>query len=83
MLVRNLFSSKITFDRIKTYYPIQTYDLRFQINHVTPTLMNLSGEYVENQSNTYLYVTLIKPRESKMISDGKIFSGIEVIRDII
>ena len=31
-----LLSPIITYDKMKTYYPIQIIDLRFQVDHISP-----------------------------------------------
>ena len=78
-VVEELLSSIITYDEIKTYYPIQVNDLRFQVDYVTPKIIKLHEEYDEDPTNTNLYVTLIERREIKKVSDGIKFSGVEFI----
>ena len=68
---------------MKTYYPIQIIDSRFQVDYVTPKEIKPFEEYDENPFITKLYVIIIKHREIKKVSDGNNISGIEDIRDRI
>ena len=63
---------------MKTFYPIQMIDIRFQMNYFTPKKIRLFEEYENAPANTNLYVTLIKHREINMISDGNKITGIEL-----
>ena len=47
---------------MKTFYPIQVIDLRFQIDFVTPKKIRLFEEYENAPDNTNLYVILIRQR---------------------
>ena len=69
----------ISYLDMKTFYPIQVIDLRFQIDYVTPKKIRLFEEYEEAPENTNLYVILIKHREVNMVSDGNKITGIELI----
>ena len=60
-----------TYDKMKTYYPIQVIDLRFQVYHVTPKKKRLSEENDEDPTHTNLFNILVKQKEIKMVSDGK------------
>ena len=64
---------------MKTFYPIQVIDLRFQIDYKTPKKIRLFEEYENTPENTNLYVILIKHRENIMISDGNKITAIELI----
>ena len=64
---------------MKSFYPIQVIDLRFQMDYVTPKKIRLFEEYEETPENTNLYVILIKHREINMVSDGNKITGIELI----
>ena len=64
---------------VKTFYPIQVIDLRFQNVYVTPKKIRVFEEYEKTPENTNLYVILIKHRENNMISDGNKIAGIELI----
>ena len=68
----------ISYLDMKTFYPIQIIDLRFQIDYVTPKKIRLFEEYKNAPDNTNLYVILIKPREINMVSDGNNITGIEL-----
>ena len=64
---------------MKTYYPTQMLDLRFQVDHIAPKKIRHFEEYDKNPGNTTLYVILIKPREIKMISDGIKIISVEIV----
>ena len=74
-----LLSHFITYDKMKTYYPFQIFDLRFQVDHISPKKIRMFEEYDDNPTNTFLYINLIKHREIKMISDGKKIISVEVV----
>ena len=63
---------------MKTFYPIQVIDLRFQNDYITPKKIRLFEGYEKAPENTNLYVILIKHRKIRMVSDGK-KTGIELI----
>ena len=56
---------------MKTYYPIQIFDSRLPVAYLNPMKIRLLDEYDENQTNTNLYVILLKHRKTKMVSEGK------------
>ena len=64
---------------MKTFYPIQVIDLKFQIDYIAPKKISLFEEYEDAPENTKLYVILIKYREINMVSDGNKITGIELI----
>ena len=64
---------------MKSYYPIQIIDLRFQVDHITSKKIRLSVEYDPNPINTNLYGISIKYREIRMISDGNKIISVEVV----
>ena len=74
-----LLSPTITYDKLKTYYPIQIIDLSFQVDHISPKNIRLFEGYDNNPVNTVLYIILIKHREIKMISDGNKIISVEVV----
>ena len=74
-----LLNPFISYLDMKTFYPIQVIDLRFQIDYVTPKKIRLFEEYENAPENTNLYVILIKHRETNMVSDGNKITGIELI----
>ena len=76
-----LLSPIITYDKMKTYYPIQLGHLTFQVDYITPKKIGLFDEYDENPNDANLRVTLVKQRENKVVSDGNRISAIEVFRD--
>ena len=75
----SLLNPFISYLDMKTFYPIQVIDLRFQIDYVSPKKITLFEEYEETPENTNLYVILIKHREINMVSDGNKITGIELI----
>ena len=75
----SLLNPFISYLDMKTFYPIQVIDLRFQIDYVSPKKIRLFEEYEETPENTNLYVILIKHREINMVSDGNKITGIELI----
>ena len=54
---------------MKTFYPIQIIDLRFQTDYTTPKKSRLFEEYEAAPKHTNLYVILIKHNEVKIVSD--------------
>ena len=64
---------------MKTFYPIQVIDLRFQIDYITPTKIRTFEENKNAPENTNIYVLLIKHREIKMVSVGNKKTKIELI----
>ena len=64
---------------MKTFYPIQVIDLRFQVDYKTPKKIRLFGEYETAPEHTISYVILIKHKEIKMVSNGNKITGIELI----
>ena len=64
---------------MKTFYPIQVIDLRFQIDYASPKKIRLLEEYENAPEKTNLYVKLIKHRENNMVSDENKITGIELI----
>ena len=74
----SILSPIITYDKMKNYYPIQIIDLRFQVDHLSPKKIRLFEKYDPN-TNTNLYVILIKHREIKMIFDCNKIISVEVV----
>ena len=64
---------------MRTYYPIQTIDLRFQVDHISPKKNRIFEEYNDNPTNSILYIILIKHRDFKMISDCNKIISVEVV----
>ena len=69
----------ISYLDMKTLYPIQVIDLRFQNDYIQPKKIRLFEEYENAPENTNLYVILMKHREIIMVSDGNKRTGIELI----
>ena len=63
----------------KTFYPIQVFDLQFQIAIITQTKIRLSEEYENAPDKTNIYFLLIKRKEIKMVSDGNKITGIKLV----
>ena len=78
----SLLHAFISYLDMKTFYPIQVIDLRFQIDYITPDKIRLFEEYEETPENTKLYVKLIKHREN-MVSDGNKITGITYMNNVI
>ena len=74
-----LLNPFVSYLDMKTFYPIQVIDLRFQNDYITSKKIRLFEEYEDRPENTYLYVILIKHREINMVSDGNKITGIELI----
>ena len=55
---------------MKNFYSIQIFDLRFQVDHITPKKIQLFEEFSENLDNERLFVISIRHRQIEMISDG-------------
>ena len=68
-----------SYPEIKTKYPIQVIDLRFQADHITPKKIQLFEEYRADPANARLYVILIRRREIELISDGNKLIEVKVI----
>ena len=62
---------------MKTKYPVQVIDLRYQVDHITHKRTHLFEEYRANPANAKLFIILIGQRKIEMISDGN--KKIEVI----
>ena len=64
---------------MKTKYPIQVKDLRYQLDHITPQKIQLFEEYRAAPANANLFIILIRRREIEMISDGNKLIEVKVI----
>ena len=73
----------ISYLDMKTFYPIQVIDLRFQVDYITSKKIRLFEEYENAPENTNSYVILIKHREINMVSDGNRITGIELVQSLI
>ena len=65
-----LLSPFISYPDVKTKYPFQVIDLRYQVDHINPKKIQLFEEYRANPANARLFMVLIRHREIMMISDG-------------
>ena len=78
-----LLNPFVSYPDMKTKYPIQVIDLRFQPDHITPKKIQLFEEYradpANNPNNARLYVILIRRREIELISDGNKLIEVKVI----
>ena len=54
----------IKYDKVKPYYPVQRFDLRFQVDYVTPKKIGLFEDYDENPVNTDFYVILFNHKRN-------------------
>ena len=68
----------ISYLDMKTFCPIQIFDVRFQIDYVTPKKTRPFEEYENAPENTNFNVILIKRRENIMVPDGNKITGIEL-----
>ena len=69
----------ITFPDKKYFYPIQIIDLRHQVDHLTPTRIQIFEEFSEDPANERLFLILIRHRQVEMISDGNKIIELKVI----
>ena len=74
-----LLTPFVSYPDMKTKYPIQVIDLRFQADHITPKKIQLFEEYRENRNSARLYVILIRRGEIELISDGNKLIEVKVI----
>ena len=73
----------LSYPDMKTKYPIQIMDFRFQADHITPKKIQLFGEYqiesANNPNNARLFVIRIRKRKIELISDGNNLIQIKVL----
>ena len=62
----------------KILYPIQVFDLEFQIYYMTPERIKLFDQYENTPEHTNFYVILMKHKEIKVASEGIKTTGIEL-----
>ena len=78
-----LLNPFVSYPDMKTKYPIQVIDLRFQPDHITPKKIQLFEEFraepANNPNGARLYVILIRRREVELISDGNKLIEVKVI----
>ena len=64
---------------MKSTYPLQVIDLRFQVDHINPKKIQLFEAYRNDPANAKLFLVLIRHREIKMVSDGTKITEITII----
>ena len=64
---------------MKTKYSIGRTDLRHQLEHITPKIIQLFQDYGADLDNARLLLILIRRREIELISDGKNLIEVTVI----
>ena len=64
---------------MKNLYPIQVYDLRHQVDHISPKKIQLFEENRNDPANARLFINLMKHRQIELISDGIKVTEIKVI----
>ena len=74
-----LLSPFVTYSDMKSKYPIQVIDLRYQADHITPKKIQLFEEYKEHPANAGLIVIIIRRREIEFVSDGNTLIEVKVI----
>ena len=78
-----LLNPFVSYPDMKTKFPIQVIDLRFQPDHITPKKIQLFEEYraepANNPNHARFYVILIRRREIELISDGNKLIEVKVI----
>ena len=74
-----LLNPFLSYPDMKTKYPIQVIDLRYQVDHITPKKIQLFEEYRAAPANAKLFVILIRRREVEKISDGNKLIEVKVI----
>ena len=75
----SLLNPFASYPDMKTLYPIQVVDLRFQNHYITAKKIRHFENYENAPENTNLYVILIKHKETKMVSEGNKITGIELL----
>ena len=64
---------------MKTKYPIEIIDLRHQPDHITPRKIQLFQECGADPNNAKLFLTLVRRRETELISDSNKLIEVKVI----
>ena len=60
----------MSYTDMKNKNPIQVIDLRFQVHHINPKIIQLIENYRSATNKASLFMIIIRHREIKMISDG-------------
>ena len=66
-------------DLKKNKYPIHVIELRFQVDHINPKKVQLFEEHRQATNNARLFVTLVKHRKIKTITDGIKITKVTII----
>ena len=74
-----LMSPFISYPDMKTKYPIEIIDLRYQTDYITPKKIQLFLEYGDDPDNARFFLILIRRREIELISDGNKLIEIKII----
>ena len=69
----------ISYLDMKTKYPIEIIDLRYQSDHITSKKIQLFHEYGTDPDNARLFIILIRRSEIELNSDGNKLLEVEVI----
>ena len=77
-LGEQLLQPFISYNDMKTKYPFQVIDIRFQVDHNNPKKNELFEEYRGATNNARLFIILVRHREIKMISDGNKITEVTV-----
>ena len=64
---------------MKTLYPLQVIDIRFQVDHITPIKIQLFEEHRVAPNKAKFFVIIINRRQIKLISGGYNSTQVEVI----
>ena len=74
-----LMSPFISYPDMKTKYPIEIIDLRYQSDHITPKKIQLFLEYGADPENAQFFLVLIRRREIELISGGNKLIEIKIV----
>ena len=69
----------ISYLDMKTKFPIEIIDLRYQSDHITPKKIQVFHEYGTDPDNGRLFLILIRRREIEFISDGNKLIEVKVM----
>ena len=74
-----LMSPFISYPDMKTKYPIEMIDLRYQPEDITPKKIQLFLEFGDDPDNARFFLILIRRRETELISGGNKLIEIKII----
>ena len=74
-----VLNALISYPDMKTKYPIEIIDLRYQSDYITAKKIQLLQEYGTDPNNARLFIILIRRRGIKLISDGNKLIEVKVI----